>query len=337
MNYSEVQHKISQEEKTWLITGVAGFIGSNLAEALISLGQKVIGFDNLSTGLRKNIQELQELGKNKFVFLEGDLANFEDVFKATEGVDYILHQGALGSVPRSLKEPLRYEEANIRGTNNLLEAMRLQNIKRIVFASSSSVYGDNQELPKIENQVGDPLSPYALSKKINEQMAEVYAKCYGIEYIGLRYFNVFGKRQDPDSTYAAVIPRWIKAMLHSEPLAIFGDGETSRDFCYIENVIQMNLLASCTQNEKALNQIFNCAFSQKTSLNELYQLIKTNLLEIDPSLEINAPEYKDFRPGDIRHSLASLDKAKRLLDYHPEFSLAEGLKKALPWYYKNLK
>lgn len=343
-SYEHLQENLKCNQSTWLVTGVAGFIGSNLLEKLLILNQKVVGLDNLDTGYQKNIEQAindansyqgRELSDN-FTFINGDIKNIEDCKKACNGVDYVLHQAALGSVPRSVEDPIASNDANINGFLNMLVASRDAKIKRFVYAASSSSYGDNKDLPKIEHTIGNPLSPYAVTKLVNELYANVFAKNYGFKTIGLRYFNIFGKRQDPNSTYAAVIPKWVAAILGKEDVYINGDGETSRDFCYIENAIQMNLLAATTEDDEALDQVYNVALNDRTSLNQLYQMIEERLRQRILELKKKEPIYRDFRSGDVRHSQANISKAEKLLDYQPAYKISKGLDEAMDWYVKNL-
>ncbi len=324
--------KLLHKSNTWLLTGVAGFIGSHLLQTLLLNNQKVIGLDNLVTGTKINLDKVkQEVGKkawSNFTLYEEDIRNRKICSKLCNKVDYVLHQAALGSVSRSIKDPQLTHDINVNGFINILEAVKAAQCKRLIFASSSSVYGDDRSLPKKENLVGEPLSPYATTKKINEIYAEVYAKTYGIKYIGLRYFNVFGERQDPNGPYAAVIPKWINSLIDKKKVYINGDGKTSRDFCYVSNVVQANLKAALIQNTKSLNQVYNIAFGDKTSLNKLFELIKSEL-KITPDVE---PIYKDFREGDVRHSHADIRKAKKNLGYNPEHSIFEGIKKTVSWF-----
>ena len=327
--------------KTWLITGVAGFIGSNLLEALLKLDQRVIGLDNFATGHKRNLDEVQTLVTadqwQQFHFVEGDICDLktcQSLFTLTpnQTVDYVLHQAALGSVPRSLKDPIRTNEVNISGFLNMLVASRDAQVSRFIYAASSSTYGDHPALPKVEDQIGKPLSPYAVTKYVNELYADVFHRSYGMDCIGLRYFNVFGPRQDPEGAYAAVIPKWIAAILKNETVFINGDGETSRDFCYVANAIQANLRAALTQNSQALNQVYNVAVGDQTTLNELFDLLQTKLTQAVPDLNPKEPTYRDFRPGDVRHSKADIKKAKRLLGYNPTHTAREGIAEALGWY-----
>ena len=326
--------------RTWLVTGAAGFIGSNLLEQLLKLDQHVVGFDNFETGHRKNLDEVKALVTpaqwTRFRLVEGDICDANTCRQVCEGVDFVLHQAALGSVPRSLVEPLATHAANVTGFVNLLEAARGAKVKRFVYASSSAVYGDDPELPKVEEKIGRPLSPYAATKWMNEIYAETFARCYGVECIGLRYFNVFGPRQDPEGAYAAVIPKWLAALLHREPIQINGDGETSRDFCFIANVVQGNLLAATVSDSRAVNQAYNIAVGERTTLNELFAVLQAGLRGRDASFPEQQPVYQDFRAGDVRHSLADIGKARRLLGYEPTHRIAEGLTLSLDWYCRNV-
>ncbi len=326
---------------TWLITGVAGFIGSNLLETLLNHNQHVVGLDNFATGHQHNLDQVKALvGDTRwenFQFIEGDIRDLDVCHKACVGVDYVLHQAALGSVPRSLEDPVTTNSANIDGFLNMLVAARDAKVKRFVYAASSSTYGDHPGLPKQEDKIGKPLSPYAVTKYVNELYADVFARCYGVQPIGLRYFNVFGPRQDPDGAYAAVIPKWIAAMVRGETVFVNGDGETSRDFCFIENVVQANLLAAITEDSAAVNQVYNIAVGDRTTLNQLLAALVENLAPRFSHLEQFKPVYRDFRSGDVRHSLADIAKAHTLLGYTPTHHVGEGLTKALDWYLKNLK
>ena len=339
--YEEVKKKIKEQPSTWLVTGVAGFIGSNLLESLLELDQKVVGLDNFITGHQYNLDEVrQTVGDEKwknFKFVEGDIVDIDTCRKVCSGVDYVLHQAAIGSVPRSIEDPLLYHKNNDTGFVNMLLAARDAKVKRFVFAASSSTYGDHPTLPKVEDQIGKPLSPYAATKYINEIYADVFARCYGTSYIGLRYFNVFGKRQDPNGAYAAVIPKWIANMIKNESVVINGDGETSRDFCYIENNIQANLLAATTENPDAMNQVYNIAVGESTTLNELFTILQKELGVMSGASRIGEPVYHDFRQGDVRHSLADISKARRLLGYEPEYAVNDGLLRAMNWYVNFLK
>jgi UDP-N-acetylglucosamine 4-epimerase len=339
--YATLQTGLKSAPRTWLVTGVAGFIGSNLLEALLKLDQSVVGLDDFSTGKRANLKQVESLVTPaqwaRFKFIEGDIANLEVCWRACSGVDYVLHQAALGSVPRSLAEPLTTHSANVTGFINMLTAARDLQVKRLVYASSSAVYGDDPGLPKVEHTIGAPLSPYAASKWMDEIYAGIFARNYGFPTIGLRYFNVFGPRQDPEGAYAAVIPKWITAVLRGEPVRINGDGETSRDFCCVANIIQANLLAATTTRPGALNQVYNIALGDRTTLNELFTHIQAGLCRRDPSLKALPPVYKEFRAGDVRYSLADISKAKELLGYAPLHRFSEGLEMALDWYRANLK
>jgi UDP-N-acetylglucosamine/UDP-N-acetylgalactosamine 4-epimerase len=329
--YEEIKKRLLAEPSNWLVTGVAGFIGSNLLEALLKLNQRVVGLDNFLTGHQRNLDEvqslvLQEQWKN-FTFIQGDIRDISACHTACEGIDHVLHQAALGSVPRSMEDPIATNEHNLDGFLNILVAARDAGVKRFVYASSSSVYGDDPDLPKREDKIGRPLSPYAVTKQVNETYADVFARAYGLQTIGMRYFNVFGPRQDPNGPYAAVIPKWFAGLLDEGEIFINGDGETSRDFCYVENVVQANILASCTDNSGATNKVYNIACGERITLNELFDLIRTNAAITFPKALDARPRYRDFRPGDIRHSLADIDKAKQLLGYEPMYSVKSGMEK----------
>jgi len=332
--YPQLLDQLPKQPKTWLITGVAGFIGSNLLEHLLKLDQRVVGLDNFATGYQRNLDEVRSLVSAeqwaRFQFIEGDIRNPEDCTRACEGVDYVLHQAALGSVPRSLNDPVTTNAANITGFLNMLVAARDAGVKSFTYAASSSTYGDHPALPKVEENIGKPLSPYAVTKYVNELYAEVFARSYGFKAIGLRYFNVFGKRQDPDGAYAAVIPKWTAAMVRGEDAFINGDGETSRDFCFIENAVQANLLAA-TAEDSARNEVYNVAVGDRTTLNDLFAALKSALAENGVVYE-KAPVYRDFRPGDVRHSQADIGKAASKLGYAPEFRIFDGIARAMPWY-----
>jgi len=321
--------------KKVLVTGGAGFIGTNLCEALLQLGNEVVCFDNFSTGHRHNVEAF--LNDDKFSLFEGDIRNLDDCKEAVAGCEYVLHQAALGSVPRSIKNPIVSNEVNVSGFLNVLVAAKDEGVKRVVYAASSSTYGDSKTLPKVEDKIGRPLSPYAITKFVNELYADVFFKTYGLNSIGLRYFNVFGRRQDPNGAYAAVIPKFISQLMNHESPTINGDGEYSRDFTYIDNVIQMNLRALSTTNEDALNQVFNTAYGQRSTLNELVGELKLLLSKYDESISKISINYGGLRPGDIPHSLASIEKGRKMLGYDPEFSLKLGLAEAIDWYWENLK
>ena len=338
--FDEVKEWLSAFPAKWLITGVAGFIGSNLLETLLKLDQTVIGLDNFSTGHRHNLDEVEKHVSseqwNNFHFFEGDIRNLSNCQRVCENVDYVLHQAALGSVPRSIADPLSTNQNNIDGFLNMLVAAKDANVKRFVFAASSSTYGDHPGLPKVEDKIGKPLSPYAVTKLVNELYAEVFSRVYGFHSIGLRYFNVFGCRQDPEGAYAAVIPKWIAAMIKNEPVYINGDGETSRDFCYIDNVVQANILAATTIDESAINQCYNIAVGERTTLNELYFWLRDNLAPQFPHLRSCKPIYRDFRAGDVRHSLADIGKGRYMLEYAPAHDIYSGLNRTMEWYIKSL-
>jgi UDP-N-acetylglucosamine 4-epimerase len=372
--YDDLQARLITTPHTWLVTGVAGFIGSNLLETLLKLNQRVVGLDNFATGHQRNLDEVQTLVTSEqwsnFQFINGDIRNLADcqsamhfrhpgesgdpLLTASESppdaipVDYVLHQAALGSVPRSVADPIATNATNIGGFLNMLVAAKDANVKRFVYAASSSTYGDHPALPKVEDVIGKPLSPYAVTKYVNELYAEVFGKTYGLQSIGLRYFNVFGPRQDPNGAYAAVIPKWISSMINNEQIYINGDGETSRDFCFIENVRQINLLAATVSDtavdssaavlpsNSPINQIYNVAVGDRTTLNELYEQLLINLLPNSPHLRNYKPTYRDFRMGDVRHSLADITKSKKLLGYQPSHNVGKGLKVAMNWYLSHL-
>ncbi len=387
--YTQLKTRLATEPHTWLITGVAGFIGSNLLETLLKLNQRVVGLDNFATGHQRNLDEVQSLVTPaqwaNFNFIQGDIRNLDDCKRAmtyipspnhnsprpqaglstphvtsrvvdcvplAEGlgvrdvlggteaqhpVEYVLHQAALGSVPRSVEDPITTNSVNINGFLNMLVAARDAKVKRFVYAASSSTYGDHPDLPKVEDKIGKPLSPYAVTKYVNELYADVFARTYGFNTIGLRYFNVFGPRQDPNGAYAAVIPKWIASMIQGEPVYINGDGETSRDFCFIENVRQINLLAATSEIPEATNQVYNVAVGDRTTLNQLYEQLHLNLLPSYPHLQGVKPVYRDFRGGDVRHSLADISKASTLLYYQPTHRIGEGIRVAMVWYKQQLK
>ena len=340
MSYQQTRQSLIQQPRTWLITGVAGFIGSNLLQALLELEQRVVGIDNFSTGYQRNLDEVRTQVKaeqwQRFNFHEGDICKLEDCRKVLEGVDHVLHQAALGSVPRSIENPINTNASNIDGFLNMLVSSKDAAVKSFTYAASSSTYGDHPALPKVEQNIGNPLSPYAVTKYVNELYANVFSSTYGFHSIGLRYFNVFGKRQDPDGAYAAVIPKWIAALLRGEQVFINGDGETSRDFCFIENVVQMNILAATTdlRNDRlAQSEVYNVALGDRTTLNQLFDIIVAELQECSQqTLEITQAEYRDFRKGDVRHSQADISKAKAQLDYQPSHNLKQGIQVAMPWY-----
>ena len=337
--YDELCSAMKQAPSTWLVTGCAGFIGSNLIEHLLKLGQKVVGLDNFLTGYQKNLDMVEALvgpeAWANFKFIKGDIRDLDTCREACKGVDHVLHEAALGSVPRSIDDPILTNSCNITGYLNMLVAARDAGVKSFVYAASSSTYGDSKELPKVEDHIGHPLSPYAVTKYVDELYADVFARCYKFTPVGLRYFNVFGQRQDPFGAYAAVIPQWFASLLRGETVYVNGDGETSRDFCYIDNVVQANLLASFAK-EEARNTVYNVAFGQRTTLNELFELIKTEVVRHKPEAASAEAVHRDFRAGDVRHSLANIDKAKTLLGYDPRFSVFDGLHLAGDWYAANL-
>jgi UDP-N-acetylglucosamine 4-epimerase len=334
--YQTVCTQLKQAPKMWLVTGVAGFIGSNLLETLLKLDQKVVGLDNFATGHQYNLDEVQNLVSpvqwNNFSFIEGDIRHFEDCQKACMDVDYVLHQAALGSVPRSIADPITTNATNITGFLNMLTAARDAKVSSFTYAASSSTYGDHPALPKVEENIGNPLSPYAVTKYVNELYADVFARTYAFKTIGLRYFNVFGKRQDPNGAYAAVIPKWTAAMIAGDEVFINGDGETSRDFCFIENTVQANILAA-TANDEAKNQVYNVAVGDRTTLNDLFNALQAALNENGVTYN-KKPVYREFRAGDVRHSQASIAKIEQFLDYEPEFNIDQGINIAMPWYIK---
>jgi UDP-N-acetylglucosamine 4-epimerase len=334
--YERLQKTLTDSQRTWLVTGAAGFIGSNLVETLLKLNQRVVGLDNFSTGKRANLDEVRALVTGRqwrsFRFVEGDLGDAGLCRRVCRGIQYVLHQAALGSVPRSIKDPLTSNASNVTGFLNILTAARDAAVRRFVYASSSSIYGDHPGLPKIEDRMGAPLSPYAVTKYVNELYAAVFGRCYGTETIGLRYFNVFGPRQDPDGPYAAVIPKWIAAMIKNQPVRINGDGKTSRDFCYIANTVQVNLLAATTTKPQAVGQVYNVALHERTTLATLFELLRDRLAPHYPHLRAFKPTYCEFRAGDVRHSLADIEKARRYLGYRPSHRIDQGLDAALDWY-----
>jgi UDP-N-acetylglucosamine 4-epimerase len=338
--YESVLAALRQTPRRWLVTGVAGFIGSHLLETLLRNDQQVVGLDNFATGHRHNLESVRAAVSpgqwERFRFVEGDIRDAATCQAACEGADYVLHQAALGSVPRSINDPLTTNAANITGFLNMLVAARDAKARRFVYAASSSTYGDHPGLPKVEHLIGRPLSPYAVTKYVNELYADVFARCYGMESIGLRYFNVFGPRQDPEGAYAAVIPKWAAAMLRGETVYINGDGETSRDFCFIANAVQANLLAATTTAPEAVNQVYNVAVGDQTSLNQLYALLAERLQARRPLLSIAQPVKREFRSGDVRHSLADVGKARERLGYEPTHRIGQGLDVAADWYTRNV-
>ena len=336
--YQKALDTIQAQPRRWLVTGCAGFIGSNLTETLLGLGQTVVGLDNFATGHQYNLDEVRDTvgaeAWDRFTFIEGDIRALDTCRQAVQGVDYVLHQAALGSVPRSLNDPITTNEVNVSGFLNMLVAARDAGVKSFVYAASSSTYGDHEALPKVEDRIGRPLSPYAVTKYVNELYADVFARSYGFESVGLRYFNVFGKRQDPNGAYAAVIPRWVAAMIRSEDVTINGDGETSRDFCFIENVVQANILSALAP-QAGRNQVYNVAVNARTSLNQLFSYLSEALGENGVNYS-KAPVYGNFRAGDVRHSQADISKAGSLLGYAPQYDILQGLQKAMPWYVRFL-
>ncbi|MGZ9214002.1 MAG: SDR family oxidoreductase [Candidatus Binatia bacterium] len=337
--FNEVQATLRQHRYHWLVTGAAGFIGSNLVEALLRLNQRVTGLDNFATGHRHNLDQVRQLVGDpawaNFSFIEGDIRQGADCARACEKVDYVLHQAALGSVSRSIADPVTTNETNVNGFLNMLVAARDAGVNRFVYAASSSTYGDHPALPKVEDRIGKPLSPYAVTKYVNELYADVFARTYGTESIGLRYFNVFGPRQDPHGAYAAVIPQWVASLIEGRTLYINGDGETSRDFCFIDNVVQANLLAA-TARPEAANHVYNVALNERTSLNQLYEMMRALLVDEFPHLRDHKPQFKDFRAGDVRHSQADITKAETLLGFAPTHRIGEGLRQAMDWYVASL-
>ena len=332
--YQKAREDLESAPKSWLVTGAAGFIGSNLVETLLRLGQNVVGLDNFATGHRRNLADIEStLGSpewSRFHMMEGDIRDLDTCRKAVADIDYVLHQAALGSVPRSLEDPITSNEVNIHGALNMLIAARDEGVSRFVYAASSSTYGDHPALPKVEDKIGKPLSPYAVTKLVNEIYADVFARSYDFPSVGLRYFNVFGRRQDPDGAYAAVIPKWVAAMLKGEPVRINGDGETSRDFCYIDNVVQANILAAMAGSE-AQGEVYNVGVGDRTTLNQLNDMIRTSLGTLGVEVQ-HQPIYQDFRAGDVRHSQADIGKAQRLLGYRPTYKVSDGIEEAMPWY-----
>lgn len=339
--YASLKAALAAAPKCWAVTGAAGFIASHLVEELLKLDQTVVGLDNFATGYQRNLDEVRQgvtpAQWGRFTFVEGDICALADCRRACEGADYVLHQAALGSVPRSITDPMATHNANVNGFINLLMAARDARVKRFVYASSSAVYGDHPGLPKTEGVIGRCLSPYAASKHINEIYADVFGRCYGLTAIGLRYFNVFGQRQDPEGPYAAVIPKWIAAMLSGEPVCINGDGDTSRDFCYVLNVVQANLLAACTGNPEACNRVYNVALNERTSLNQLFTQLRDQLAPQFPKLAGLQPVYREFRAGDVRHSQADISAIRTALGFQPSHNLSAGLATALAWYVASQK
>ena len=340
MRYEALQPELRAAPRTWLVTGAAGFIGSNLLEALLRLDQRVVGLDNFATGHQRNLDEVASaVGAERWArlhFRRGDIRDLNDCRAACAGVDHVLHQAALGSVPRSIADPITTNAVNVDGFLNMLVAARDAKVQRFVYAASSSTYGDHPALPKVEDHIGAPLSPYAVTKYANELYADVFGRAYGLPCIGLRYFNVFGPRQDPDGAYAAVIPKWIAAMIEGRSVHIHGDGTTSRDFCFVDNAVQANLLAACAGHLEAVNQVYNVAVGDRTSLNELFDLLRQNLAPIHPQLRNAKPLYGEFRPGDVMHSQADIGKAIERLGYRPSHRVAEGLAQAMRWYTEHL-
>ncbi len=337
--YESVRKQLVARPRTWAVTGAAGFIGSNLVESLLQLDQRVVGIDNFSTGHRRNVDGvIAAAGEaaGRYTFIEGDIRDLDDCQRAFEGADIVLHQAAIGSVPRSIEDPISSNQSNVDGTLNVLVAARDQGVGRVVYAASSSTYGDHPGLPKVEDQIGAPLSPYAVTKYVGELYASVFGRAYGLESIGLRYFNVFGRRQDPEGAYAAVIPRWIGSLLAGEECYINGDGETSRDFCFIDNVVQINLLAAVTTDERAISQVYNVAVGERTTLNQLFELIRDGLVPYRRDVAAAVPIHREFREGDVRHSLADISKARDLLGYRPDYSVRQGMAEALAWYVENV-
>ena len=336
--YEEVKIQIRNSPKTWLITGVAGFIGSHLLETLLKANQRVVGLDNFATGYQSNLNEVENMFTKKqwanFKFIDGDIRSMRDCVQACEGIDYVLHQAALGSVPRSLVDPIACNDTNVNGFLNILLASRNAKVKSFTYAASSSTYGDHLESPKVEERMGKLLSPYALTKYVNELYADVFARSYGFNTIGLRYFNVFGPRQDPNGAYAAVIPLWASALIKNEPIFINGDGKTSRDYTYVANVVQANILAATALEPKAINQIYNIAVGKSTTLNDLLEIIRLSLNLDLLSHENSKAKYRSFRDGDVLHSLANIDKAKKLLGYEPSHEISIGIAEAMKWYKK---
>ena len=338
--YQQTKDRLRAAPQAWLVTGAAGFIGSNLVEELLRLGQRVTGLDDFSSGHQRNLDEVQQLvgatAWGNFKMIRGDIRDAAACREACAGVLYVLHHAAIGSVPRSIEEPLVAHAVNVTGTLEVMLAARAAGARRFIYASSSAVYGDDPAALKVESTLGACLSPYAVNKLADELYAQVFGRCYGVETVGLRYFNIFGPRQDPDGAYAAVIPKWIAAMLHGDEVIIFGDGETTRDFCQVADVVQANLLAATTTNPDAVGKVFNVARRGRTTLNELYEILRSRLEPHQPALRGARPVYRDFRPGDVRHSEGSIEAAARALGYEPQFTVASGLDAALEWYRRNL-
>jgi UDP-N-acetylglucosamine 4-epimerase len=340
MQYEQLRTDLARSPRRWLVTGAAGFIGSNLLQTLLELDQHVVGLDNFATGHSQNLQEVERCLApaqwRRFRFIEGDIRDPAVCRQACDGIEFVLHQAALGSVPRSIEDPVTTNSVNVGGFLEMLAAARSAGAKRFVYAASSSTYGDHPGLPKVESLIGKPLSPYAVTKLANELYADVFSSTYGFPSIGLRYFNIFGARQDPNGAYAAVIPKWIAALIHNEPVYINGDGETSRDFCYVANAVQANLLAATSLDPAAVNHVYNVAVGQRTSLNELLEQLRAMLVPRFTHLEGFSPSYRDFRAGDVRHSLADISKARRMLGYEPTHTVSEGLSEAMEWYLRHL-
>jgi len=338
---SKIDSILADKPRIWLITGVAGFIGSNLLERLLVLDQHVVGLDNFSTGHELNLAQVESaVGASRwsrFRFLSADIRDLDKCHQVCEGVDIILHQAALGSVPRSIQNPIATNQSNIDGFLNMLVAAKAAGVHRFVYAASSSTYGDHPGLPKREEIIGRPLSPYAVTKYVNELYADVFGRSYGLQSVGLRYFNVFGRRQSPNGDYAAVIPRWISTLMEGKPVFINGDGSTTRDFCYVDNVVQANILAGIVEEEAALNQVYNIAVGERTSLIDLFEFLRDKISENNPAARTLSPEFRPFRAGDVRHSQADISKARQLLGYEPTHRVYEGLSEAMAWYLGNRK
>ena len=336
--FRERELELKHNKRTWLVTGAAGFIGSNLVEALLKLDQKVIGLDNFSTGFKDNLDNIvSNLNDKDFKFIEGDITSFKVCREAVKDVNFVLHQAALGSIPRSINDPINTHNSNISGFLNMLTASKDASVDKFIFAGSSSTYGDHPNLPKVEDVIGNPLSPYAITKYVNELYAETFSRHYDFNSIGLRYFNVFGRRQRQNGSYAAVIPKWIISILKGERVQIYGDGKTSRDFCYIDNVIQANILSALSTDKNSQNQIYNIALNDETSLLDLYKMIVDVVHTKDPSVKILEPSYGNFRAGDVKHSRADISKAKKLLSYSPSHKIKEGIEETVSWYMENSK